>query len=496
MKQKYMAAIAATLAIGFLAGCQETPENSIVKQKGADKAQEYESASTSVKEMVNAPETYKNKVTYENGVLTIDTDAEIILPDVEMVNTYKVTAEEVNQELIDKVTNAFFDGAKFYHAYSYSQQTKEQYQEEITRLKQYKAEGNLDPYEYGKDENGELYFDIDAVIARDEQELADAPEEIIKEEVKPSFGLEYISGKGEEAEKMVNEYEFYGIAETGHGIYNYTITSGEVSADVKFDIRKQRDDVPDPMEFMDWVEGRYLMDVKLESFSGMPEDEIKSLIDISYEDAEKIAKEHVGKLGYGWEIQDWDYALFHHGEDNVRKENVTDGGYVFFFTRVLDGMPITHTDSYGGGLEDMDSTLTPWGYERCEIIIGDNGFQEVEIFNPYHVEGVQTEHVKLMDFDSIMKIYEQMMEVSNADIGEFETQRTYHVNKIKLCYSRIYDPNVDNRAGVLVPVWDFFGGFDAEIDGHYEQNNGEHSKQSFMTINAIDGTVINRDLGY
>ena len=168
MKQKYMAAIAAALAIGFLAGCQETPENSIVKQKGADKAQEYESASTSVKEMVNAPETYKNKVTYENGVLTIDTDAEIILPDVEMVNTYKVTAEEVNQELIDKVTNAFFDGAKFYHAYSYSQQTKEQYQEEITRLKQYKAEGNLDPYEYGKDENGELYFDIDAVIAQED----------------------------------------------------------------------------------------------------------------------------------------------------------------------------------------------------------------------------------------------------------------------------------------------------------------------------------------
>ena len=101
-----------------------------------------------------------------------------------------------------------------------------------------------------------------------------------------------------------------------------------------------------------------------------------------------------------------------------------------------------------------------------------------------------------MAFDSIVKIYEQMMEVTNADIGEFEKQRTYHVNKIKLGYSRIYDPNVDNRAGVLVPVWDFFGGFDAEIDGHYEQNNGEHSKQSFMTINAIDGTVINRDLGY
>lgn len=496
MKQKYMAAIAAALAIGFLAGCQETPENSIVKQKGADKAQEYESASTSVKEMVNAPETYKNKVTYENGVLTIDTDAEIILPDVEMVNTYKVTAEEVNQELIDKVTNAFFDGAKFYHAYSYSQQTKEQYQEEITRLKQYKAEGNLDPYEYGKDENGELYFDIDAVIARDEQELADAPEEIIKEEVKPSFGLEYISGKGEEAEKMVNEHEFYGIAETGHGIYNYTITSGEVSADVKFDIRKQRDDVPDPMEFMDWVEGRYLMDVKLESFSGMPEDEIKSLIDISYEDAEKIAKEPIEKLGWDLELNGWGYTAYYDGEGNPTEKNILDGGYIFYFTRVLDGMPITNTSAYGGGLENHDSTLVPWSYERCEVIVGDDGIQKAEIFSPYNLEGIQTENVKLMDFDSIVKIYEQMMEVSNADISELEKQKTYHIKKIKLGYSRIYDPTVDSSSGILVPVWDFFGGFDVETDGYSEQNNGEHSTTSYMTINAIDGTVIDRGLGY
>ena len=82
-------------------------------------------------------------------------------------------------------------------------------------------------------------------------------------------------------------------------------------------------------------------------------------------------------------------------------------------------MPITFTDSYGGALEDMDSTVTPWSYERCEVIVGDDGIQKVEIYNPYVVDGIQTEHVKLMDFDSIIKIYEQMMEVSNAEVTEF-----------------------------------------------------------------------------
>lgn len=497
MKKKYTAILAAGLCLSMLAGCQETPKNTIVRQKGADSVNEYESAEGTIKDMVNAPEIYQNQAEYENGVLVIDSNAKVVLPEADAMNTYKVSAEEVNQELIDKVTNAFFEDAKFYHSYSYHEMTKEQYQEEITRLKQYKAEGNLDPYEYGRDENGELNFNIDEVIARDEEEMAEAPEEAVKEEVKPSFGLEWVSGKGEEGQKEVDEDGFYGVAETEHGNYDYRIlSSGGVSADVKFTIEKIRDDVPDPREFTSWMEGRYLMDHEREDYKGMTEEELKEFVDISYEDAEKIAREKIEKLGWNWEIQDWDYTVFQHGEGDTAKEKILDGGYLFFFTRVVDGTPITFTDSYGGGLEDMDSTLVPWSYERCEVIVGDDGIQKVEIYNPYQMGEVQTENVKLMDFDSIAKIYEEMMEVSNADISEYEKQRTYHITKITLGYSRIYEPTVDNQSGILVPVWDFFGGFDVEIDGHLEKNNGEHSKQSFMTINAIDGTVIDRELGY
>lgn len=77
-------------------------------------------------------------------------------------------------------SHRLFEGARFYQAYSYDQWTKEQYQEEITRLKKYKAEGNLDPYDYGKDENGELQFHIDEVIARDEEAMEEAPDEVVK----------------------------------------------------------------------------------------------------------------------------------------------------------------------------------------------------------------------------------------------------------------------------------------------------------------------------
>ena len=121
---------------------------------------------------------------------------------------------------------------------------------------------------------------------------------------------------------------------------------------------------------------------------------------------------------------------------------------------------------------------------------------DVEIYNPYVIGDVQTENVKLMDFDSIIKIYEQMMEVSNADITKYESNRTFHIKKIVLGLGRIYDPATDNDSGLLVPVWDFIGGFDAVNDDYTMKNNGEYSNQSYLTINAIDGTIIDRGLGY
>jgi len=286
------------------------------------------------------------------------------------------------------------------------------------------------------------------------------------------------------------------VAETEQGIYDYDIKYG-LKPDIVFSISKgaQKDTI-DPREFSDWIETAFLLGSEENGENRLTEEEVKGMLDISMQDAQKIAEEKVEKLGWGLEVYNWDYAVFHHGEGGVNRDNILDAGYLFHFTRKLDGVPVTYTDEFGGGLEDMDSTLVPWSYERCDIIVGGDGVQNVEIYNPYVIGDVQTENVKLMDFDSIIKIYEQMMEVTNADMADFEKQRTFHIRKIVLGYSRIYDPTTDSDTGLIVPVWDFFGGFDVETDEGYDKNNGEHATRSFMTINSIDGTVIDRELGY
>ncbi len=500
MKKKIIAVfVCFGMGCMILSGCEKTPEETIVREKGADSIKQYESgenAEGTLAKSLGVPEHYKNESVYEDGKLVIDTDADIYVPKVDSVDTYAVSAKEANQDLIDMVTKAFFEGDKIYQGASYYIETKKDIQNKITTLKKYKAEGNFDPYEYGKDENGNLQFDLEGLIARYEEELKTAPDEREKEEVTPALNLECWYGKGEERTKEIDVDHFSGVAETENGIYDYEI-SYQLKPDINFVISKSKDDLlADPMEFSYWTEGEFILDGESENY--IPEETIKEMLGISYEDAKKIAEETVENLGMSLSLSHWDYSVFCHGEGGASEDRMLDAGYLFAFSRELGGVPVTHEISLGGGLEDMDSTLVPWSYERCVVIVGDDGIQKFELYNPYDVGEIQTENVKLMDFDSIIKIYEQMMEVSNADIVNYEAKRTYHIRNIKFGYTRIYDPSSDNDAGLLVPVWDFFGGFDAtDLDGNFShKNSGELSTQSFMTINAIDGSVIDRSLGY
>ena len=80
-KKAMAAALGINLAVCVLAGCEKTPEESIVKEKGADSIRQYESTEETkggLWERLNAPKHYKNESVYENGGLVIDTDAQVL----------------------------------------------------------------------------------------------------------------------------------------------------------------------------------------------------------------------------------------------------------------------------------------------------------------------------------------------------------------------------------------------------------------------------------
>ncbi len=129
-----------------------------------------------------------------------------------------------------------------------------------------------------------------------------------------------------------------------------------------------------------------------------------------------------------------------------------------------------------------------------------------------------------------MDIYEKMMLIKNADYMENAKELTYKIDRIVFGYTRIYEPKSDSRSGVLVPAWDFFGSYEGytriyepksdsrsgvlvpawDFFGSYEGTYKEGAEwetgsenflyapqyESYLTINAIDGSVIDRGLGY
>lgn len=93
--------------------------------------------------------------------------------------------------------------------------------------------------------------------------------------------------------------------------------------------------------------------------------------------------------------------------------------------------------------------------------------------------------VDLLPFEDIWTVFERQVFLQNYGSQDV----TIQIDDIRLGY--YYLPKKNNPGNyMIVPVWDFIGTSETP-DGY-----GIKTPASFVTINAIDGTVINRQLGY
>ena len=85
---------------------------------------------------------------------------------------------------------------------------------------------------------------------------------------------------------------------------------------------------------------------------------------------------------------------------------------------------------------------------------------------------------------------------------------SYKIDKIVLGYARVINKNSQDKY-LLIPVWDFYGQRTIEFDHEYiDKQNAEYGQtsdymltesfdvQPLVTANALDGTIVDRTLGY
>ena len=162
-------------------------------------------------------------------------------------------------------------------------------------------------------------------------------------------------------------------------------------------------------------------------------------------------------------------------------------------TWTLNSSASFDTDDNG----DMKTTVPPWAYERIMIYVDAKGIAGFYWMSPYAILDTEVENAKVLPLDEALKVFEKMIFVKHAGLtssDENEMNITFHITRIELGLARINYKD-DYNSALLVPAWDFFG---------YITTNGEISeeekllanKNSFLTINAVDGSIIDRHLGY
>lgn len=175
-------------------------------------------------------------------------------------------------------------------------------------------------------------------------------------------------------------------------------------------------------------------------------------------------------------------------------DGIEDTAYWLACERDLEDIPIACDYICGGAFEDMDAENSPWwSNELLILFVNDKGVVAAEAYNFYDIGEKTAEDVELLPFVEICDVFAAEKQ---ADTQAVNLNQTFHVTKVRLGYFRVFDPGEGSLTGRLIPVWDFYGSWtqaEKEGEGSFES---DRSYFSMCTINAMDGSVVNRHTGY
>lgn len=177
-----------------------------------------------------------------------------------------------------------------------------------------------------------------------------------------------------------------------------------------------------------------------------------------------------------------------------------DSGYKHFtLLPVYEGIPVyPYTTMYGSDTGRQAAGIPFARNLEQEEIFGTLYNGEVislQWNSPFTVLSVENENVPLLSFDRIMEIFKRQVFMSvYCDQGH---PITYKITAIQFSYMRVQIKDSDDY--YLLPVWDFTGYMihDWQMSpGDMAVSRGFFHSMSILTINAVDGSILDRFLGY
>jgi len=433
-------------------GCQKTPEEPIVesKENGISENKLTEKQTKTVVDL--SVKRWQTELETKDGTINIHIDAEVVWPEqtefpVVYVRPHAITENEVQiavEELFDD--EVLYDGS-----YNSDKQNLERivlaWRADLESLKT----------------NGRW---SELSVAGSAGQPCDP--QLLEEEIS------WVEGNIKQAEKdyeaapenvpVMTELKFAQF----NGYKSLSIRNDEiVPASLGINIRDDSND--SYMEFRDWK------GLKYEGFSDLKHTEELS-IELSRNDAQKIAESFVAKLGIN---------------ASVGKIQGNGKAYLFLFSRNIEGVPCKYVQEDSGALGiDGEEYREPWNAERIEVMVNDDGIIGFEWESPPEIIDTVNENVSMKSYEEIIDIAEKLLPMQFAK--EVIREREITVKELSLGMMRVAKLGTEYEY-YYIPVWDIVGYYGkTEMDEDESLNH----RRALLTLNAIDGTVIDRARGY
>lgn len=468
MKKKTMRMLSAALAVTLLSGCgaaqTNTPAETSVNQAMLleKSAQPQESAYT-------FPEKFTGDWTGQEGKLTIHADAQVVAELGTALPTATVEPREFNQEDVDNLLKVFLKGEPLYSHV----QTKQELQGHLDYINS--PDWTSDP---GKPSDpASLEARRKELNAWYTAEIAKAPEE------KP-----ILHGFSDS-----DDPKWIGGTATVDGIkwevsIRNDIDGGWTAAYIERTDYKYRDysiQLPDASKEESIARGNALMQaLGLQNFV---------LTDVQQWSVELPGDNGIWRLYYAPTVNGFPIA-------GARQD----------ITQTHDGTVYQDYQYWDYACKDSENPDTvSWYLENILLDVGKNGVLRFAWTAPSTKPVVRQAESTLLPFEEIAAIADTMLpevivgpkETPLTQLDQyngFDTRMDVDITKVSLSLMRIRDKG--SLQGTIVPVWDFWGTsdwYDAEPNAYgYQEKGMNYDFQPMLTLNAVDGTVVDRQLGY
>lgn len=469
MKRRICFVLAVVMLVALCA-CQPTPEEEIVHQKGAENEQKWlEPAPIEEgKKGIEVPERWEEKLDIRDS-LKIEIEADITVPDGDVFPIYALESVDFDSEKLDNVVKRLYPNARLQIKAGRKSKEDLEYEMEIET----KAIENVDKNhpEFTEEEREEYIAEAQAHL-----------QELTKQ-------LQKMENNVPEVAERVSDYIH---AEDDSWMARFEPIDEKTNSklgQIELNTAPQSEKDDTTMKIMIVNRGGWKVDGEVL----MP--------DINdFEAVRSAGEEYLRYLGL-----DDEYAV-----DRVfQDKNVYPDGTFVYCTRKVGDARFTYVDDTSTLQESAGEVAyaSIFSEEFIRFIFWSYGCGDFIWSGPTKMDVVENENAQLLPFETIQekarKAFGYIL-YPGWDNGA-EIYYRIIINDIRLGYMPI------KRAGggySTIPVWDFFGyyygGYATQEESGWAEldENNEHmfpahgGATSMLTLNAIDGSIINRQIGF